>query len=319
MSIRACVKKSAASLLIAGLVLVSVNISGAQVLSSIPGIGNLDIANIRVVPFVQVGYKNIGFNLNLPFTVTPVDQFGGVFNGPPALDLNFRDAGVWVGSIGLDARLASALFLSLRADGNATKNISVVTGENFPWWQIQAPYIWSGSGLQWWDIDGMVGYTFFKDWSAVVGVRYDKVTVSFANPVDQTGTPINLPPNTTQLTQDIVVKTWIPYIGLQLNGPNYKASLLYSPFASPQVATPQSSSAIVLGLFSYVDSSLMNYNFASTGSFVDGYFEYDVSIRDTLLFGLWARGTWMRFSGNGDLNWLDSRVGEGVQNSVSVN
>ena len=93
----------------------------------------------------------------MPFTVTPVNQFGGVFNGPPALDLKFRDAGVWVGSIGLDARLVPNFFVSIRGDGNATKNISVYSGENFPWWAISPPYSWSGSGLQWWDIDGMVG------------------------------------------------------------------------------------------------------------------------------------------------------------------
>ena len=265
MSLGACLKKSCLSLFIAGLVLVSINICGAQVLSGMPGLGDLDFGSVKVVPFCQVGYKNIGFNLNLPFTITPVNQYGRVSTNTPALDLHLRDAGVWVGSIGLDAHLASALFISLRADGNATKNISVVTGENFVFWPgINPPYVWGGSGLQLWDIDGRVGYTFLKDWSALLGVRYDKVTVSFANPVDQTGTPVNLPPNTSQFTQDIVVKTWIPYIGLQLNGPNYRASLLYSPFASTQVVAPQSSNVIGGGLFSYVESQLMNYNFAST-------------------------------------------------------
>ena len=136
-----------------------------------------------------------------------------------------------MGSIGLDARLPSALFLTLRADGNATKNISVFTGENFPWWGISPPYTWNGSAFQWWDVDGMVGYAFFKDWSIVGGLRYDKVTVGLTDPVDPTGTPFSSagqPPNEPRH----VVKTWIPYVGLQLTGPNYRASLLYSPLAS---------------------------------------------------------------------------------------
>ena len=74
-----------------------------------------------------------------------------------------------MGSIGIDARLPSALFVSLRADGNATKNISVFGAQNETQQNISPPYIWAGSGLQWWDVDGMVGYTFVKDWSLVGG------------------------------------------------------------------------------------------------------------------------------------------------------
>ena len=305
MSLRVGVKKSCLSFFIAGLVLVSINISGAQVLSAIPGIGNVELGSIKVTPFAQVGYKNIGFNFNLPFTITPVDQFGNVFYGPPAFDLNLLDAGVWVGSVGLDARLPSGLFLTLRGDRSATKNISVRTGENFPWWDVPAPYTWGGSGLQWWDVDGMVGYAVSRDWSVLGGVRYDYLTVRFANPIDQTGMPVGGPTGTTtNLGQDIVVKTWIPYIGLQVNGPYYRASLIYSPLASPQVVAPQTITSSYYGLG--VESSLMNYKFASTGSFLEGFFEYSTPISEPSQVQLWVRGTLMRIRGNGDWNFDDS-------------
>ena len=306
MSLKDYLKKLLFSLLVSGLVLVSINISGAQFLSAIPGCSNLDFGCFKVAPFVQVGYKNIGFNLNLPFNITPVDQFGGSFYGPPALDLKFRDTGVWMGSIGLDTRLSSALFLTLRADGNISKNINAVTGENFPWWGISPPYTWGGSAFQWWDVDGMVGYAFYKDWSIVGGLRYDKVTVSLANPVDQTGAPINSSGQITQISQDISVKTWIPYVGLQLTGLNYRALLLYSPLASPQVTAPQSITDLLPNVF--WDSSLYNYKFTNTGSFLDGYFEYNIPVVKDSQLGLWARGTWMRFSDSGDWNLVDSFV-----------
>ena len=145
MSLGACLKKSCLSLFIAGLVLVSFNISGAQVLSSIPGCGNLELGSVKVVPFAQVGYKNIGFSFNLPLS-------SSVVFGPDrslALDLSFRDAGVWVGSIGFDARLFSNFFVSLRADGNATKNIQVFAAENYQYWGLPVPFTWRGSQLQW--------------------------------------------------------------------------------------------------------------------------------------------------------------------------
>lgn len=46
-------KKRWMSLLIAGLVLVSAGISGVQAFSAIPGIGNIDLSSMKVVPFVQ--------------------------------------------------------------------------------------------------------------------------------------------------------------------------------------------------------------------------------------------------------------------------
>jgi hypothetical protein len=306
MAARDCLKKSLLSLLVAGLVIASINISGAQFLSAIPGCGNVDLGCVKVVPFAQVGYKNIGFNLNLPFTITPVDQFGGVFFVPPAQDLQFRDARVWVGSIGFDTLLPANLIFALRADANASKNINVFTGETFTWWGRPNPYNWTGTQLQWWNIDGMVGYIFYREWSVVAGVRYDHLTVGLADPVDATGTQVGGGAGTTtNLRQDIIVKTWIPYIGLQLNDTNYRATLIYSPFASPQVTSPQSIAVTFPGGYA---SDLFNYKFTNTGSFLDGYFEYNVPVVEALQFGLWAKGTWMRISGDGSWNFVESAV-----------
>jgi len=212
----------------------------------------------------------------LPFQTIPVDQVGFIFPGPPSLDLKFQDAGTWVGTIGIDTRLLSNWFLTMKVDGNASKNIRVVTGENMPyWWGNAAPYDWSGSGLQWWDVDGMVGYTFCKDWSAVVGVRYDKLTVSLADPVGLNGNPVTLPGHIDNYRQDVLVKTWIPYIGLQLDEPNYRAYLLYSPFASPQVTAPQSGNTTYTPN-PYIAHDLYNYKFANTGSFLEAFIQYNI-------------------------------------------
>jgi hypothetical protein len=292
MSVKNCLKKSLFSLFVAGLVLASINVSGAQILSAIPGCGNVDIGSVKVAPFVQVGYKNIGLNFNLP---TPSSN---VFGTATALDLKFRDAGVWVGSIGLDAHPVSKLFLTLRADGNASKNIDVFTGENVPYFDIKPlPYTWRGSQLQWWDIDGMAGYTFCKDWSALIGLRYDKLTVGLKDPVDATGAPWIFPNQTVNIWGDVLVKTWIPYIGLQFNGTNYSGLLLYSPFASTQVVTPQT-------FFNDASPDFFEHfgpqwEFSNSGSFLEAYFAYNVPVLEAFQIGLWAKGTWMRFNGEG--------------------
>ena len=51
--------------------------------------------------------------------------------------------------------------------------------------------------------------------------------------------PLNFPGFYDTVSGNIIVKTWIPYIGLQFSERNYKALLIYSPFASPSVITPQ--------------------------------------------------------------------------------
>jgi hypothetical protein len=303
MSVITSSKWTCLCLLTAGLALVSINISGAQSLPTIPGIGNIDLGYVKFVPFVQAGYKNIGFSLNLPFNVTPV-QGGSAFYAPPSLDLKFQDAGVWVGSVGVDARFLPTLFFILTGEASARKSIAVYAGENFPWYGQPNPFLWSGTQLQWWDIDGMSGYTFYNNWSAVVGLRYDYLTVGLANGVDATGTPLNfaIPGFYDTVTGNIIVKTWIPYIGLRLRERNYNALLIYTPLASSKVVTPQTVLAAESAPYKpYVDNVTFEWDFARTGSFLEGLFEYDVPVFKDLHLGLWARGTWMKFIGSG--NW----------------
>ncbi len=199
-----------------------------------------------------------------------------------------------------DARLLSSFFVSLRADGNATKNIQVFAAENYQYWGLPVPFTWRGSQLQWWDIDGMAGYDFCKDWSVVAGLRYDKLTVGLRDPVDATGRPLPISAGSgdISITGEVTVKTWIPYIGLQLNTTNYRALLVYSPFASPEVVTPQRLLNFRLSDGFYEHEGFV-WKFTKTGSFLEGSFEYNMPIRESLQLGLWTRGTWMRFSGDG--------------------
>ena len=120
------------------------------------------------------------------------------------------------------------------------------------------------------------------------------------DPVDATGRPLplSLGSQTVSITGDVTVKTWIPYIGLQLNTTNYRALLVYSPFASPEVVTPQRLLNFRLSTGMYEHEGFV-WKFTKTGSFLEGSFEYNMPIRESLQLGLWARGTWTRFTGDG--------------------
>ena len=91
-----------------------------------------------------------------------------------------------------------------------------------------------------------------------------------------------------------------------MNGGNYKGLLIYSPLASPQVIAPQTGSTFAnanigpsLDFFHQFDQLNLEWNFTKTGSFLEGYFEYDVPLLKELQLGLWTRGTWMNFAGSG--------------------
>ena len=296
-------RRSSIVLLVLVSIFFSVSLCSAQQLGTIPYVGNVNVNSLKVVPFVQLGYKFIGLNYNLP--LNGCDAWAG---RPNSVDLSLKDAAEWMGSIGFDSSLASKFLFSLRADGNATKNIRVFTGQDFQFFQSPdspLPYDWSGSQLQWWDIDGIVGYSFIRDWAILLGLRYDKLTVGLSDPVDANGSPINMinaafPGTSTSILGDVTVQAWVPYIGLQCNGANYKGQLLYSPFASSQILAPQSLYNFAPAVFQ--EFSGIKWNFTNTGSFFEAYLEYrDVSLHQAIQFGLWARGSWMSSRGSG--NW----------------
>jgi len=61
------------------------------------------------------------------------------------------------------------------------------------------------------------------------------------------------------------------------------------------------------------------WKFTKTGSFLEGSFEYNMPIRESLQLGLWARGTWMRFSGDGSWDGNDiGPNGDSIADSLSA-
>ncbi len=297
------INKSCSSLLVFAFSILYASVSSAQLLPIPSGFG-LNFGAVKITPFAQVGYKKFGLNLNLPLT----NDEGAFFATPPALDLNLRDARAWIGSVGFDARIPAGLFLTLRAEGSASKNIDVITGQNVPIAFQPTPYTWSGSNFQWWDVDGLVGFNFLRDWALVVGLRYDKLTVGMRNPINAEGTPVTtfFPAEIFRFEGDLLVKTWIPYFGLQLNTPTYRASFLYSPWASPDVIVPEQAFSLI-SIFPGVgnESSGWEWKFSHRGNFFEAFAEYDFPLFDRLKLGLWVKGSWMGFTGTGTWDFND--------------
>lgn len=297
------------------IIVLSCNIANAQFLSDIP---DINLGSVRLAPFVQAGYRNISFNLNLPFRVTPVDQYdGSLFNGPPTMDLALSNVGAWVGAVGIDARITPNLFMALKADGIIpNNNVRVRLGEHFSsWWDTSQPFDWNGQGLEWWDADCMLGFNFFRDWSATLGLRYDRLTLSLQkqNPYSLAGII------QSDRAQDVVAETWIPYVGLRLDQPYYYAYLLYSPLASTTVTAPMSAmNTYNVAVPLPYDSEVDYYRFTNGGGgqFFEAFLNYSFISRQTLNLDVWAKGSWMWFKGNGEWSFYEQDLMPGHHNAI---
>ena len=233
----------------------------------------------------KAGYGRIGLNFNLPLPSVGAN-----------MDLAFRDANVWIGSVGVRADSGSGFFLALRGQGNASRMIDIQTPEE-PFGATD----WDGSKLQWWELEGSIGYKVRPWWSALVGLRRDQLSVGLTNP-RANGVPLNFTVNvppvffSEQFHGDFSSKLWIPYLGLEITGQRYRASLLYSPFASADIRVPD---VIFASFFVTVPPGILEqagedleYKVQKRIQFFEYNFEYSVDVHPDLAFQVWSAGSW---------------------------
>ena len=270
-------------------------------LPSIPGLGSFNIGAVKVFPSVRVGYQSIAMNINLPI---PTQTIATTRLDVTGLDLKLNDAQVWVGFLGLDTWFNPNFNLFLQLGGNAKRGITASTadikvttpGPN------RNPSEWTGSNLQWWMIEGRVGYRFVRSGLFCIGVKWDQLMTALTNPRDNQGALLATEPRLLDFTGDIKIKGSMPYFGLVFGEPNYFASLLFSPIASCDVQIP-------FDLLSYPGAgpATTAYRYEEArytlnkrwGYFLEGNIEYNFNAMAGLNFGLWIKGTLLRVKGDG--------------------
>jgi hypothetical protein len=259
----------------------------------------------------QVGYGYIGFNYTMrPPTQEGVQGNAFISNMFPNLDLAFTDASVAMGSFEAREDSCSGLFLAFRGQANLPRNIGIQTPQE--WYPVRN---WEGSKVQWWTLEGYTGFRVTPCWSALLGLRREELSVSF------THGPITLPVVVLPETNFSPVvgngnassKLWLPYIGLEFTGRNYRASFLWSPFAAPDVAVSLrhfwSETTTLLppdsGQFQHQKSLELDYGISKrAGDFIEYNVEYNLDTGSRFTFQLWSRGNWMWVRGRGDFREL---------------
>ena len=279
---------------------------------------------------LQVGYQRLGFNFNVP-TGPPSFSGGAVLIpiGVNCLDLKFEDANTWVGALELGADVGPNLYVFLRGEANAPRGVDVITGENdVGLYSIRNPYQWRGSGLEWWVVELGCSYAFPGDISFLAGFRVDHLSLKLRDPVDRTGNPVNFAiqqagpgfnESALSVSQsenafgDLQTKLWIPYLGVSIDGVNYRMKVIWSPFAWAKVSVPlRLLTALELregDFFSYSqnDAFDLRYRVYNPACLLEGTFEYDVDVNNTFGLQLWCRYSWLNTCGKGSMNGRHSR------------
>jgi hypothetical protein len=267
----------------------------------------VSLGDLEVRPAVRVGYQKIGLNFNIP-------AFSQIDNRPAPIDLSVKDANVWVGAVRLDVDFWRDWFLFGSAEANAQRSITVFTYDEptqYIGFAVSVPYEWTGTKLEWWSIDCGIGYRFCPGAALVAGSRWDHLSLLPSDPRDRAGNPVNLDLSvpgaslSERAYSDIRAKTWIPYVGVQLIGRCFRASLLWSPIGDANVRVPLRFTRLIniIGVFPFPRNTDVEYAFRlrKPAGFLEGNFDYQMTAGGTLGLGLWLKGTWLMMRGTGEM------------------
>lgn len=265
--------------------------------------GGFRVGKVVLVPSIKIGIQRFGMNFSTDMPEADYGPGRGHLEWSP-VELRVSDGRLWFGSVGLEARLNQAFaFVSL--EGNAERKLRVQT----PFepeqavtvdWEVPGA-LWEGTRLEWWAFDVGGGFQVGDGGVAVIGgFKHDHFGLGLEDPRGDDldwAPPVRRSPDLYKA--DLLVKQWIPYGGLQLIGPNYRGTLIGSPFAWVSFKLP----------FVYLDryfdpplddTDLARYELFTMGYFIEASYEYLLDVGGSFDLILWGRANWLRYQGSGD-------------------
>lgn len=283
------------------------------------------MSGVEIGSEFQAGFEKLALNFNLPAaaSVAPLP------NRPATLDVKFLDAELWVGSLALAIDCPSGLSAVIKGQANAKRNIRVFEREEWAF-AGDGGVTWTGSQLEWWALEGQIKYRPSADFAVLVGLRRDHLSVNLLDPIDSNGNPLNfddsgtIPPFSTftrhqRYYSDLLSKLWIPYVGLEIVGPNYRASLIGSPLVSAEMTIPAAFlfdlTIVVFGNpIELLLADSLRYHVNKPAIFLEGNLQYDCTVFSSLNVGLWCKGSWLSLRGGG--SWTCDFWGQVINNGV---
>ena len=267
-------------------------VSAGQGFSFLQPWGIANIGNVQVSVSAQLGFQQMGVNINLP--VPNSGLVGAALFTGSTLDFRLLDSGVWTGGISVEAR-RNGLSVFASAEGNAPKNARA-SAPSDPFY-LSGQCEWRGSKLEWWALGAGGAFTVRRNLDVVGGFKVEHISLTLADPVDPWGT-LRLFQATygDRYSGDLRTKLWIPYFGIQIDGLNYRAKLLFSPVAWTDVEIPLRYLLVGSSAIGFEDAK---YSFKPNGLWVEADLKYGMRILDGVGCNLWFKGSWLHVRGVG--------------------
>jgi len=261
--------------------------------SLIDGIG---LRTIKFTPSLRLGYQRMGMNLVVPIPFELSSGGAEKYAGDSAA-LKLPDVDVWVGEAGVDAQITGALRLYLAGAGNVIQAVSsTMPGLGNADLKNSA---WRQHPLQWGQLEGGIVYGPWGYISAVAGLRFDRFDLRVTEPSGLTKINVGPYKNFSLLAGDVLSELWIPYLGFELAGKSYRASLIASPMVSAKVKARTRLKADVAPSHNFLGESVITLR--SPATFVEARLEYKIEIASRFRLSLWSKAGWLASAGGGRL------------------
>lgn len=249
------------------------------------------LESIKLNPYAQVGYTHVGCNMTIPIAGELIDPGGGFGLEIGGLDLFFEDFNVWTATVGLNAVLTPKISAFCMAVGAAprllpasgTVPISTTLGGT------EAEITFTASDLEIWAFQAGMGYGLMPGYSVIAGYYWDHTSVALSDPRQG-----SIPLANQTLKADLIAKSRIPFIGLQIQDPSYVGIFTYSPLAWVDVTFALRNSQTRL--------QELSYSWNKPGQSLTAYLQYNATPPPTII-SLWCTGSWLHVRGPGQLEF----------------
>jgi hypothetical protein len=265
----------------------------------LPSLGTLP-ENMKVNPYVQVGFQHVASNINLP-----VRPEGGPLGFLHIGDLNLevQDANFWTGIAGVNVKFSEMFSLFTSAGGILGRQfitpgeVPITLGGQF----TASPTVdFSATNAEAWFIQ--TGATLGP---VLLGLYWDHFGIEVGDP--RIG---SVPLANQTLRGDLLTKTFCPFIGIAIPASGAMATIVYSPLAWSNTTLALRSSGTVL--------EQLQYKWNKPGNFLSGTLQYNMTLKDSVSFGLWGSGAWMVMRGNANLESQTALSATVVQREVTA-
>jgi len=269
--------------------------TGGGFLSGLSALKGTKVGEIMINPIVQVGYQRNGINMSIPIEAE-IDPFSAIQIPHLAIgttDVVLKDYNFWMGTLGLNAIISPKLSLFGSATGFQPHDFLEIgqTPISLGNLGFVSDLVMTGSKLEYWIIQCGASYGIGGGYSVLGGFIWGKTAMAYTNP--RRG---DVPLANQTISQDFLLKNWVPFVGLQFMEPDYyRIALIYSPLVTSSGALANRTSQPVV--------TNMTYNLNQPGNLVSFTFEYYFRIPPPSTLSIWVNGAAQSIKGSSDMEF----------------